>query len=168
MNNQTSVSFAFVDLSSCIISYPSISFSFNLSIPPFVSGLILFCFHHIPLFLSSLLLSFVFFLFSLLVYYHCNCNQAVTDHCHFWSRMSVYISMGSGTWITFRSDQLPLAVSVSTHKHLLLLSNVHRWWVDDIHYTSVDIHLSVWLRDQYHTIHTVYKLLEVQFFIPLL
>lgn len=62
MNNQTSVSSTFVHLSSRIISYLPISFLFNLSIPLIVSALILFFFHHIPLFLSSPLLIFVFIL----------------------------------------------------------------------------------------------------------
>lgn len=62
MNNQTSVSSAFVNLSPCIISYPPISFSFNLSVHLFLCALILFFFHYLPLFLSSLLLTFVFML----------------------------------------------------------------------------------------------------------
>lgn len=43
----------FVDLSSRVTSYPPISFPFNLPILPFVWVLILFSFHHVPLFLSS-------------------------------------------------------------------------------------------------------------------
>lgn len=62
MNNQTSVSSAFVNLSPRIISYPPISFSFNLSVHLFLCALILFFFHYLPLLLSSLLLTFVFML----------------------------------------------------------------------------------------------------------
>lgn len=62
MNNQTSVSSAFVNLSSRIISYPPISFSFNLSLHLFLCAVILFFFHYLPLFLSFLLLTFVFML----------------------------------------------------------------------------------------------------------
>lgn len=62
MNNQTSVSSAFVNLSPRIISYPPISFPFNLSVHLFLCALILFFFHYLPLFLSSLLLTFVLML----------------------------------------------------------------------------------------------------------
>lgn len=62
MKNQTSVSSAFVNLSPRIISYPPISFSFNLSVHLFLCALILFFFHYLPLFLSSLLLTFVLML----------------------------------------------------------------------------------------------------------
>lgn len=72
MNNQTPVSFTFVDLSSCVTSYPPISFWFNLSIPLFVSAVILLSFQHI--------LSFPFISSAHIqvLYLHRYCRRIVT------------------------------------------------------------------------------------------